>query len=129
MLWRARDRMKRLKGGHLPAWTQAEAELAMREFLEHLKRAVLLALFSGQRRGDLVRIPWSAYDGRTLRLRQGKTGAVLVIPVHPVMKVELDAWRARACHQLADLGRWGPPAQRIGPVSPDCRTQPSIGAW
>jgi hypothetical protein len=35
---------------------------------------------------------------------------------------------ARACHQLADLGRWAPAAHRIGPVSPDCHTQASIGA-
>jgi hypothetical protein len=34
----------------------------------------------------------------------------------------------RACHQLAGFGRWAPPTHGIGSVSPDCHTQPSIGA-
>jgi hypothetical protein len=34
----------------------------------------------------------------------------------------------RACPQLADFGRWAPSARRIGSVSPDCHTPPSIGA-
>jgi hypothetical protein len=35
----------------------------------------------------------------------------------------------KACPQLAGLGRCAPPGHRIGqPVSPDCHTQPSIGA-
>ena len=102
-------RMKRLKGGHLPAWTSVEAELAMRELPEHLKRAVILALYSGQRRGDLVRMPWSAYDGRSLRLRQGKTGTILVIPVHPVLKSELDAWRPKALSVPILVNKFGRP--------------------
>ncbi len=38
-------KMKRLKGGHLPAWTAQEAERAIAELPEHLRRAVLLALY------------------------------------------------------------------------------------
>jgi hypothetical protein len=41
-------------------------------------------------------------------------------------KVNMPA--TRACHQLAGFGRWAPPGPRIGAVSPDCHTQPSIGA-
>jgi integrase len=36
---------------------------------------LLLALWTGQRQGDLLRLPWSAYDGEHIRLRQSKTGA------------------------------------------------------
>jgi integrase len=37
-----------------------------------LQRALILALHSGQRQGDLLRLAWSAYDGTTITLRQGK---------------------------------------------------------
>jgi len=39
---------------------------------------------------------WSRYDGRTIKLTQGKTKVMLVISVHPVLKAELDGWRATA---------------------------------
>jgi hypothetical protein len=32
----------------------------------------MLALWTGQRQGDLLPLPWSAYDGRFIRLRQRK---------------------------------------------------------
>lgn len=106
-------RMRRLKGGHLPAWTPEEAVLAIENLPEHLRRAVVLALYSGQRRGDLVRLPWSAYDGRTLRLRQGKTGTSLVIPVHPALKIELDAWKADTTSTIILVNKFGRPWQPI----------------
>jgi integrase len=37
-----------------------------------LQRALILALHSGQRRGDLLRLPWSDYNGSTIILRQSK---------------------------------------------------------
>ena len=66
-------------------------------FLEHapahLHLPLLLALWTGQRQGDLLRLPWSAYDGSTIRLRQSKTGARVVIPVATPLKAALDAAR------------------------------------
>ena len=38
-----------------------------------LQQALILALHTGQRQGDLLRLPWSAYDGTTIVLRQGKS--------------------------------------------------------
>ena len=57
----------------------------------HLHLPLLLALWTGQRQGDLLRLPWSAYDGSTIRLRQSKTGARVVIPVGAPLKAALDA--------------------------------------
>ena len=34
-----------------------------------IQRALILALHTGQRQGDLLRLPWSAYDGERIRLR------------------------------------------------------------
>ncbi len=89
-------RVKILPGGHLAAWTLAQADHAMRALPEHYRRVVVLALYTGQRRGDLVRLPWSAYDGHTIRLTQQKTHARLVLPAHPELRAELDAWHLEA---------------------------------
>jgi integrase len=89
-------RVKNLAGGHLRAWTLAEAEAAAAALPEPLRRVVILARYTGQRRGDLVDLGWSAYDGATIRLVQQKTGERLALPVHPVLKAELDAWRPGA---------------------------------
>ena len=43
----------------------APAELAL---------ALMLALWTGQRQGDLLRLPWSAYDGAHIRLQQSRPG-------------------------------------------------------
>jgi hypothetical protein len=47
------DRIKRLKGGELPAWTDEMADLAIERLPEHLRRAVILGRYTGQRGGDL----------------------------------------------------------------------------
>ena len=51
---------------------------------------LLLALWTGQRQGDLLRLPWSGYDGTHIRLRQSKGGVRVVIPVGAPLKAALD---------------------------------------
>jgi integrase len=51
----------------------------------------MLALWTGQRQGDLLRLPWSAYDGKYIRLRQSKTGKPIVVRVGAPLKAMLDA--------------------------------------
>jgi integrase len=53
--------------------------------------AIKLALWTGQRQGDLLRLTWSAYDGHFIRLRQSKTGVRVVISVGAPLKAILDA--------------------------------------
>jgi integrase len=99
-----------IPGGHLPAWSQAQADHAIADLPEHLRRLVLLALFTGQRRGDLCRMAWTHYDGERIRVTQGKTGTPLVIPVHPTLKAAMDQWPRRATTILvSSRGRpWSP---------------------
>lgn len=56
----------------------------------HLHLPLLLALWTGQRQGDLLRLPWSAYDGARVRLQQSKTGARVSIPIGAPLKAALD---------------------------------------
>lgn len=76
-----------------PPWTWDEVELALRYLPEELRRAVLLLLTTGQRIGDVCKMTWGDYDGRTIRVKQQKTGAKLLLPVPPQLQTELDEWR------------------------------------
>jgi integrase len=67
----------------------------------HLHLALTLALWTGQRQGDLLRLPWNAYDGQCIRLKQRKTGARVSIPVGAPLKAALDAAKKRAVTILA----------------------------
>jgi integrase len=91
---------RELHRGHLTAWTQEQASIAMLRLSEPLRRVVVLALYTGARRGDLCAMPWSAYDGTYLRFVPQKTRhrqpEQLVIPCLPALKAELDEWRKGA---------------------------------
>jgi integrase len=72
-------------------WHDEEVSRFLRTAPPYLQLAMLLAINTGQRQGDLLRLPWSAYDGATIKLRQRKTGAYVPIPVSDALKEALDA--------------------------------------
>jgi integrase len=72
-------------------WSSDEEESFLRNAAWSLRLAFLLALWTGQRQGDLLRLSWAAYDGEKIRLRQSKTGRPVVIPVGTPLKAALDA--------------------------------------
>jgi integrase len=61
-----------------------------------MQRAMILALHTGQRQGDLLRFPWSAYNGSTITLRQGKArrgrspGPPISVPCTAALRRMLD---------------------------------------
>lgn len=77
-------------------WTVADEAAFNASAPAHLQLAFMLALWTGQRQGDLLRLPWSAYDGERIRLRQRKTGARVSIPAGAPLKAMLDAAPKRA---------------------------------
>lgn len=97
-------RIRNLPGKHFPAWSEAEAKIALEQFGDCVRRAVLVAYHTGLRRGDLIALRWSAYDAarrrlivmpeKTGRAREAKGLPPLVLPVHDDLAVELDQWRA-----------------------------------
>jgi integrase len=72
-------------------WTADDEAAFYRCAPPHLRLPVLLALWTGQREGDLLRLTWTAYDGETFRLKQSKTGVRVSIPVGAPLKAALDA--------------------------------------
>jgi len=77
-------------------WTPTDEAAFLQRAPVHLHLPLLLALWTGQRQGDLLRLPWSAYDGTHLRLCQRKTGARVVIRVGAPLKAALDAMPKRS---------------------------------
>lgn len=90
------------KGGRLYEADRAEIIWSadnIREFCAvasvELQAALLLALWTGQRQGALLRLTWKNYDGQYIRLRQstargGNKGNRVTIPVGKPLKLALD---------------------------------------
>jgi integrase len=76
-------------------WTADDEANFLAKAPAHLHLALMLAIWTGQRQGDLLRLAWTNYDGKTIRLRQSKAGARVVIPVGAPLKAMLDATSRR----------------------------------
>lgn len=70
-------------------WTPDVIERFIRVASKELQLALMMGLWTGQRQGDLLRVSWPSYDGKTLRIKQGKTGARVTIPVGQPLKILL----------------------------------------
>lgn len=71
-------------------WTLDDEAAFLRAAPKQMHLPVLLALWTGQRQGDLLSLGWHQYDGSVIRLRQSKTGARVTIPVGGPLKIALD---------------------------------------
>jgi integrase len=85
-------KIKVQSSGH-HSWIEAEiAHFEARWPIGSRERlALALLLYTGQRRGDVVRMGRQHISGGILTLRQEKTGAELAIPVHPALAAIIDA--------------------------------------
>ncbi|MBF0393187.1 MAG: tyrosine-type recombinase/integrase [Alphaproteobacteria bacterium] len=66
-----------------------------------MRLAFLLAVYTAQRQGDILRMAWTQYDGASIRLRQSKTGRLVKVPCHPTLRAVLDATKRAAVTILA----------------------------
>jgi integrase len=72
-------------------WSDEEVARFLKAAPPHLRLAMVLAVNTGQRQGDLLKLTWSAYDGQIIRVRQKKTGAYVPVPVSDELRGVLDA--------------------------------------
>lgn len=77
-------------------WTEDDVRRMLALHKPEISAALLLALWTGQRQGDLLKAAWTNYDGQALRVRQGKTGARVAIPIAASVRTMLDAMPRRA---------------------------------
>jgi integrase len=90
-------------------WSAADEAAFRRNAPGHLHLPLILALWTGQRQGDLLRLPWSAYDGKCIRLRQSKTCARVTIPIGAPLKAALDAAAKVKASPVILLNSYGKP--------------------
>jgi integrase len=106
-------------------WDDEQVARFLKTAPPYLRLAMLLAINTGQRQGDLLRLPWSAYDGKAIKLRQKKTGAYVPIPVADELKAALDAAPKQSPIMLTNSdnkpwsesgfqGAWGKAMMRAG---------------
>lgn len=72
-------------------WTDETLDRLFAIASDEIKAAVTMALWTGQRKGDLLKAPWSDYDGSYIKVKQGKTGARVKIPAGQPLKEMLDS--------------------------------------
>ncbi|MUZ65302.1 tyrosine-type recombinase/integrase [Agrobacterium vitis] len=75
-------------------WTPPDLSRFRAAASQQLADALTLAIWTGQRQGDLLRLQWSAYDGKHIRLKQGKTGRRVAILVSGTLGKMLDRLKA-----------------------------------
>lgn len=77
-------------------WLPEHIDAFMKVAPIELQRALIIALHTGQRQGDILRLPWSAYDGAEITLRQGKSrrsgkpGPLIHLPCTAALRRMLD---------------------------------------
>jgi integrase len=77
--------------GHKP-WTPAQIACAHEHLTGAVRRGVMLALYTGQRGSDIVRLGWTHVDEGGFDLRQRKTGREVYCPVVPELAAEMSTW-------------------------------------
>ena len=82
-------------------WTDGHEQAFYDHAPKQLHLALKLALWTGQRQGDLLALTWSAYDGKHIRLKQQKTGARVVIPVGRPLKEVLEAAKSDLADRMS----------------------------
>jgi integrase len=90
-------------------WSDADEAAFLAKAPNQLYLPLMLALWTGQRQGDLLRLPWSGYDGKFIRLRQRKTGVRVTIPVGSPLKLALDEAAQTRKSPLILLNSFGTP--------------------
>lgn len=71
-------------------WGEQDIAAVLSAASTEIQLALILALWTGQRQGDLLRLPWSTYDGTSIRIRQSKGGRRVAMPVGTPLKTVLD---------------------------------------
>jgi integrase len=106
-------------------WSEQDIASLLSIAPKEIQLALMLAIWTGQRQGDLLRLPWSAYDGTHIRLQQSKTKRRIVMPAGSPLKALLDVTERRGPSDPHQFAR--PPMDRrrvqvvMGQIVRSCR--------
>lgn len=85
--------LKKLKMGEYRPWTAEEIERFYTAAPNHIRIALALALYTGQRQGDILKMLWSKVADGGIHVKQQKTNVELFIPMHWRLREELNQTR------------------------------------
>ena len=80
--------------GHQP-WTPEQLAFADANFTGMLRRAYVLARYTGQRSSDIVRLGFADIDDGGFPVSQKKTGVQPWCPIFPELEAEIATWEKR----------------------------------
>jgi integrase len=89
-------------------WREHEIKRVLGTAPLWLKTPLMLALYTGQRREDVVRMEWSDYQGGAIRVRQSKTGEPLDIACHKALREHLEAVKTKFGGKIARTAKGRP---------------------
>ena len=98
----------RSKGDGIHTWTEGEiAQFQARHPIDTRPGlALALLLYTGQRRGDVIRMGWQHVEDDMIVVRQQKTKTPLLIPIHPELARAFKATsRANLTFLLTEFGK------------------------
>lgn len=72
------------------SWSDDQIAAFMAEAPPNIQLALMFALETGQRQGDIIRLAWSDIQDSVLHLKQSKTGVVVAVPISPALQAHLD---------------------------------------
>ncbi len=86
-----------LKAGSYRSWTDGEIKAFEEAWpLGTMERLIFdLALYTGQRRGDLIAMTRHHIDNEVMGVAQEKTGERVAIPVHAALRASIAAYKAK----------------------------------
>jgi integrase len=117
-------------------WSEEDIASLLSIAPKGMQLALMLAIWTGQRQGDLLRLPWSAYDGTHIRFQQSKARRRIAMPAGAPLKALLDLTERRGpviltntmgCPWTADGFRSSWASCQVAPASPTSRSTTSGG--
>ena len=92
-------RIKKLKMGQYRGWTMEEINSFREVAPDYMKIALDLALYTGQRQSDVIKMRWNQIKDNGIEVKQQKTGVSLWIPIHKKLHTTLE--KARKAQRVA----------------------------
>jgi integrase len=98
--------LKWRKHGFEP-WSDEEIDLLLKHARGVTRTLIIISIYTGQRPGDVAGMQWSQALGDMIRVRQIKTGELVLIPCHPALKKELERLQAAEGGQATgSIAKW-----------------------
>lgn len=85
-------------------WSPEQEAAMLAECGDPLRLAMTIALWTGQRQGDILRMTWKAYNGDVIDIRQGKGRKQVQIPVSAALRTLLDAAKRDSLYIVSHNG-------------------------